>query len=211
MRVFRLLMMMILVCGACGLLASCSKKNDKDGAASSSSQTQTGGPAYGQNQHSAASGTSSGKTAPLVVAAANNIGEALASIPCKLEDQFGAFAVFPNNPVPGQQCFELALDAGKEIPPFDIKSKELTFIIHERTAIILMKWADRNGKPCLKRGCGVEITASRKTFNDPKNPGGVFVIITPQSPVDLSSATGSYFGLVMKSGGGDSSYIPVFK
>lgn len=152
-------------------------------------------------------------TAPIPVK--NRIPAALlAALPCKMEGKKGAFAVFPDNPAAGQICFSHYPARGNEpdIPKFDIQGGGMHIIFHysagsEPGEMKLMRWANRDGKPCLEAACGEEILVKREIYSAPGESGWTYIIITPEKPVDFASVTGGYYGLVM----GAEKYIPLFQ
>ena len=187
-------------------LPSCSgEKTKKSGAGGA-----TTGPA-------ATAGGSAGRTAG-AAAKKFNPAEFLASIPCKLDSKSGAFAIFPSNPVAGQVCFSLtprSIQPGQDIPSFDIKSDELTVILHQTgpldpASVRLLRLEARDGKPCLESGCRSEVPSARKTYNAPGNSGWTYLFIIPDNTVPLSSGDG-YYGIVTKNAGEEVLYIPLFR
>jgi hypothetical protein len=195
-------------------LQSCSGNKAKKGA-----ETRNPAPAVeeqkrggGQTANPASSPVS--EPAAAVTAKKRTPAELLAAIPCKLENKKGIFAVFPDNPAAGQGCFGLYPAGGNnpDIPKFDIQGGGMHIMIHdtargESGGMKLMRWEERNGKPCLETACGKEIPFKLESYSAPGESGWSYVILTPEKSVDFVSTAGGYIGLVI----GADKYIPLFR
>ena len=86
------------------------------------------------------------------------------------------------------------------------------FIFHAASGVKpggmkIMKWKDSGGKPCMEKSCASEIKCSVETLADSAVPGWTYFVLTPDSPADLSSGSGGYYGLVINE---KEKYIPLF-
>ena len=144
--------------------------------------------------------------------------QALAGIPCKLDKKIGVFAVFPKNPVAGQWCFTLTPDTGDQSKPgvtFDIQTNDMIVVVHESRkidpeSVTLVKWEQRDGKICTEKECGSAVAARSVLYEDDKDPGWFYLIITPNKQPDLTTGAGGYYGITSSASGKDTVLLPAF-
>ncbi|MEW6201741.1 MAG: hypothetical protein AB1546_07190 [bacterium] len=207
MKKQRFIVVMILVAVLC--FPSCSgKKTKKD------VEPRKPAPA-GAEQKTSNAGTKKTTSVPTSIPVKHRTpAELLMALPCKLEGKKGIFAVFPDNPAAGQVCFSLYPARGNEpdIPKFDIQGGGMHIIFHDTTGsepgdIKLMRWQERDGKPCLDAACGKEVTIKREIHNAPGEAGWTYIIVTPETPIDFASVSGEYYGIFI----GADKYLPLFQ
>lgn len=189
MKALRLILIVLLAAVAATLVSSCRKQEKSPGA----------------NKAAAA--------AP----ARKTLEQALAGVPCKLENKAGIFAAFPNNPSAGQKCFSLTPESGgkgADIPPFDIKDNTALIIVHESHAvkpetIRLMNWGMRGGAPCTEKDCGEPVPVKSESYADEKKPGWIYIVLTPEKPLGLTG--GSVYGVAVQQPDKLEKYLPLFE
>lgn len=198
---------MLLVAALC--LPSCSGDKTKRGG-----EQRKPAPATGEQKRGGAVATNPTSASAPISVKKRTPAELLAALPCKMEGKKGVFAVFPDNTVAGQVCFGLypARGSDQEIPKFDIQGGGMHIIFHDTSGnepggIKLMRWEERDGRPCLEAACGKEIPVKREIYSAPGDSGWTYIIVTPEKLLDFASIPVGYYGLIV----GADKYLPLFK
>lgn len=157
--------------------------------------------------------TTEKSTVPVKAPRNRTSAELIANLPCKIDTKKGAFAVFPDNPVAGQNCFGLYTPGkpDQKIQVFDIMTDGMYIIFHDAAgaapqSIKLMQWENRDGRPCMEKACGKQVPTRTESRNAPGNDGWTYTIATPLNPADLISGGKNFYGIVIN----EENQLPLF-
>lgn len=137
-------------------------------------------------------------------AAAPTLENILSSVPCKLDDKSGGFALFPKNQTPGQWCFSLTdMEPDKGPAVFDIQSNEMYVVFHDPAprdpgSVKLVRISmNPDQTPCLDSKCMTSAPSSAKPSPDASKSGWHWLLSSSKDSLHLSDGNGHAIGIMV--------------